>query len=117
MNDIILTLNLPEESILLNEGVLNALDWPRQVQILINPDEKMLVLRACSVKSRQAVVIPDGSSVEQYEISGRSFLRKVRQLMGWDDEEPRICYGEYLPTLQAVRFSLSDAVTVGVEPV
>ena len=28
---IILTLNLIEDSILLNEGVLNALDWPRQV--------------------------------------------------------------------------------------
>ena len=33
---IILTLNLLEDSIMLNEGVLDALDWPRQVQIMIN---------------------------------------------------------------------------------
>lgn len=109
-SDIILTLNMPEESILLNEGVLNALDWPKQVQLFINPDEKMLLLRSCSVKSREAVVIPDGC-VEQFEISGRSFLRRVRQLMKWDDDEPRLCYGEYLPTLQSVRFSLNDALT------
>ena len=32
---IILTLNLQDDSILLNEGVLNALDWPRQVQLLM----------------------------------------------------------------------------------
>lgn len=108
-SNIILTLNLPEESILLNEGVLHALDWPRQVQIFINPDEKMLLLRACSVKARDAVVIPD-DGVEQFEISGRSFLRKVRQLMDWDDDDPRICWGEYIPAVHAVRFCLKDAV-------
>lgn len=112
---IILTLDPREESILLNEGVLNALDWPRQVQILINTDEKMLVLRACSVKSRQAVVIPDGED-ERFEISCRSFLCKLRKLMVWEDGDPRICYGEYLPSLQAVRFSLADAVKADVEP-
>ena len=42
---IILTLNLEEDSILLNEGVLNALDWPRQVQLLINPEAKQFALR------------------------------------------------------------------------
>ena len=52
---IILTLNLMEDSILLNEGVLDALDWPRQVQILINKEEKMLLLRACTIDDQQAV--------------------------------------------------------------
>ena len=33
---IILTLNLEEDSIMLNEGILNALDWPKQVQLMIN---------------------------------------------------------------------------------
>lgn len=47
--EIILTLNLMEDSILLNEGVLDALDWPRQVQILINKEDKMLLLRACTI--------------------------------------------------------------------
>ena len=40
-DQIILTLNLTEDSILLNEGLLNALDWPRQIQIMINKTEKM----------------------------------------------------------------------------
>ena len=55
---IILTLNLMEDSILLNEGVLDALDWPRQVQIMINQEAKMLLLRTCSMEDKQAVVIP-----------------------------------------------------------
>lgn len=55
---ILLTLNLLEDSILLNEGVLDALDWPRQVQIMINKDEKMLLLRACTIDDQQAVVVP-----------------------------------------------------------
>ena len=68
---IILTLNLMEDSILLNEGVLDALDWPRQVQILINKEEKMLLLRACTIDDQQAVVVPEERAV-QFEISGRS---------------------------------------------
>lgn len=82
---ILLTLNLLEDSILLNEGVLDALDWPRQVQIMINKDEKMLLLRACTIDDQQAVVVPEEHTV-QFEISGRSLLRKIRHLVGWEDD-------------------------------
>ena len=81
---IILTLNLMEDSILLNEGVLDALDWPRQVQIMINQDAKMLLLRACTMEDKQAVVIPS-ERVEQFEISGRALLKKIRRMVGWED--------------------------------
>ncbi len=108
---IILTLNLMEDSILLNEGVLDALDWPRQVQLMINQDAKMLLLRACTIEDKQAVVVPS-DRVEQFEISGRSLLRKIRRLVGWNDDCPRLCYGEYLPAHQAIRFNLMDAEAV-----
>ena len=35
-NEILLTLNLMEDSMLLNENALDALDWPRQIQLMIN---------------------------------------------------------------------------------
>ena len=111
---ILLTLNLLEESILLNEGVLDALDWPRQVQILINKDEKMLLLRACTIDDQQAVVVPEERTV-QFEISGRSLLRKIRQMVGWGDDCPRLCYGEYLPAHQAIRFNLMEAEPVDMD--
>ena len=104
----ILTLNLLEDSILLNEGVLSALDWPRQIQILINRDEKMLLLRACGIDDRQAVVMPQ-EHILQFEISGRTLLRRIRRMVGWDDDAPRLCCGEYLPAFQAVRFNLALA--------
>lgn len=108
---IILTLNLMEDSILLNEGVLDALDWPRQVQIMINQEAKMLLLRACSMEDKQAVVIP-AERVEQFEISGRALLKKIRHMVGWEDDLPRLCYGEYLPARQAIRFDLTEAEPV-----
>ncbi|MBQ6174274.1 MAG: hypothetical protein IJK28_06600 [Clostridia bacterium] len=111
---IILTLNLLEDSIMLNEGVLDALDWPRQVQIMINKDEKMLLLRACTIDDQQAVVVPEERTV-QFEISGRSLLRKIRQMVGWDDDCPRMCYGEYLPAHQAIRFNLMEAEPVDMD--
>ena len=111
---IILTLNLMEDSILLNESVLDALDWPRQVQILLNKDEKMLLLRACTVDDQQAVVVPEEHTV-QFEISGRVLLKKIRQIVGWPDNSPRLCCGEYLPAHQAIRFDLSDARPVDMD--
>lgn len=108
---IILTLNLREESILLNEGILNALDWPRQVQLMINNDEKMLLLRACTIDDQQAVVMPEERAL-RCEISARSLLRKIRQLVGWEDNRTRLCRGDYLPVHQAIRFSLEDAIAV-----
>lgn len=111
---IILTLNLQDDSILLNEGVLNALDWPRQVQLLINQERKSLLLRACSVTDGQALVVP-ADHVEQFEISGRSLLKKIRKLVGWEDDQRRMCLGEYLPTHQAVCFDLTSAQVVEFE--
>ena len=105
---ILLTLNLIDDTILLNDGVLTALDWPRQVQMLLNKDEKMLLLRACTVNDQQAVVVPEGEA-SLCEISGRSLLRKIRQMVGWTDDQPRVCPGEYLAAHQAIRFSLADA--------
>ena len=107
-SSIILTLNLIDESILLNEGVLGALDWPRQVQILINSETKMLLLRACTIDDEQALVVPS-ERVSQFEISGRSLLKRIRHMVGWEDNHPRMCYGEYLSSHQAIRFNLQEA--------
>ncbi len=93
---------------------MEALDYPRQVQILINGKEKKLAMRACSVDAQQAVVVPD-EFAERIEISGRSLLRRIRKLVGWEDDRPRVCYGEYLPAHQAITFSLIDAEPIDLQ--
>lgn len=115
-NEILLTLNLMEDSILLNEGALDALDWPRQIQLMINTDQKMLLLRSCTIDDQQALVVPE-EHVLQYEISGRVLLRKIRRLVGWQDNYPRVCKGEYLPAHQALRFNLMETQVVDMFPV
>lgn len=109
----LMTLNLQEDSILLNEDVLEILDRPRQVQILINKDEKMLLLRACTIDDLQAVVVPEAETAV-FEISGRSLLKRIRHMVGWEDSLPRVCRGEYLPAHQAIRFSLADAQPIDI---
>ena len=105
---IILTLNQEEGSLLLNEGIIEALGWPRQVQVMIQPKTKQLLLRACSVEDISAVVL-DPASAEPCEISGRSLMKRIRALLGWGDTMPRMCYGEQIPDLQAIRFNLEEA--------
>ena len=78
MNSLLLTLNLQEDTILLNQGVLDVLGHPRQVQILINEEIGSLLLRACTIDDLQAVVVPE-EHVMQFEIGGRSLLKKIRR--------------------------------------
>lgn len=114
MEPLMLTMFLQDDSILLNSAILDALEHPRQVQLLINDEARMLVLRACTVDDQQAVVIP-GENVTQFEISGRSLLKRIRKLTGWADECPRAIVGVYLPSHQAVRFNLMEAQPLPVE--
>ena len=88
--------------------VLDVLGHPRQVQILINEEIGSLLLRACTIDDLQAVVVPE-EHVMQFEIGGRSLLKKIRRITGWVNDEPRICNGEYLPMHQAIRFDLMSA--------
>ena len=113
--DLLLTLNFHDSSMMLNDGILDALGRPRQVQILINEEAKRLLMRPCEVDSEQAVVIP-AEHVMQVEIGGRSLLRKIRRIAGWDTEQPRICIGAPIPDYHAICFELEDAIAVNVEP-
>ena len=103
-----LTLCLEEDSILLSEAVLEALGHPRQVQMLINDEKQMLLLQACTVDDREAIVIPP-LTMDRFEMSGHSLLRRIRRLTGWTDNHPRVVYGKFIPTHCAIVFDLRSA--------
>ena len=103
-----LTLCLDEDSILLGEPVLEALGHPRQVQMLINEERQMLLLQACTVNDREAIVIPP-MTLEHFEMSGHALLKRIRKLTGWTDSRPRVVFGSYLPTHSAIVFDLHSA--------
>ena len=96
---------------MLNEGILDALGRPAQVQILLNKEAKRLLIRRCKVNSRQAVFMPT-EHVVMVEIGVRSLLKKIQKLAGWNTEQPRICVGDSIPDYQAVCFDLSTAFAV-----
>lgn len=105
---LMLTLCLEENSILVSKAILEALEYPRQVQMLINDERKMLLLQACTVDDREAVVIPP-PPLAQFEMSGHSLLRRIRKLTGWTDNNPRVIYGSYIPQHNAIVFDLCTA--------
>ena len=108
---LLLTMDFQDESMMLNEGILDALGRPKQVQILLNREAKRLLLRPCEVDSTQAVVMPSGH-VLQAEVGGRSLLKKIRKLAGWQGGRGRICIGEAIPAYNAVCFELESAIAV-----
>ena len=103
-----LTLCLDENSILVSRAILEALEHPKQIQMLINDERKMLLLKACTIDEREAVVIPPEIQL-QFEMSGHSLLKRVRRLTGWTDNTPRAICGNFLPAHQAIVFDLTAA--------
>ena len=93
-----LTLCLEEGSILFNKAVLDTLDHPKQVQMLINEDRQMLLVQACTVDDREAIVIPAVTKSE-FEMSGHSLLKRIRRLTGWT----------YIASHNAIVFDLMTA--------
>ena len=105
---LMLTLCLEEDSILVSRAILEALNHPRQVQMLINEERQMLLLQACTVDDREAVVIPP-VLMQQFEMSGHSLLKRIRRLTGWTDDRPREICGDYIPTHNVIVFDLHSA--------
>ena len=112
---LVMTLCLKEESILLNKAVLDQLGQPRQVQLLINEEQGMLLLKTCSIGDREAVVIPQ-LPPDQFEVSGASLLKRLRRLAGWPDNRPRQIIGIPIPTHNAIAFNLQTAIPVQLKP-
>lgn len=112
---LVMTLCPDEESILLNKNVLDQLEQPRQVQILINESQGMLLLKTCTVEDREAVVVPQFPH-DQFEVSGASLLKRIRRLTGWTDNRPRQILGIAIPEHHAIAFDLQTAVPVQLKP-
>ncbi len=105
---LMLTLCLGEDSILVSRAILVALGNPRQVQMLINEERRMLLLQSCTVDDREAVVVPPVLA-QQFEMSGHSLLKRIRRLTGWTDNRPRVILGDYLKSHNAIVFDLLTA--------
>ena len=103
-----LTLDMRNNLFVLDEATLDALGRPKQVQLLINIQQRKLVLRACSAEDDEAFFLPK-SPIISAELSGKKLLHNIRINMGWQDKAPRICRGIYLPQHKAVCFDLNRA--------
>ena len=76
--------------------------------MLINEERKTLLLLACTVDDREAIVIPP-IAMQQFEMSGHALLKRIRRLTGWTDEQPRVVYGNYIGSHHAIVFDLNMA--------
>ena len=103
-----LMLDLKEDSLYMGRDVLELLGSPRQIQMMLNKEQKKLLLQACTIDDREAVVVPPQPSLF-FQMSGKSLLKKIRKLTGWNDDRPRILYGEKVPGHAAVIFDLKTA--------
>lgn len=103
-----LLLDLNEDSIYIGQEVLEALGEPRQIQMMINPEQKKILIQACTIEDRNAIVVPPQPMLF-FEMSGQSLLKRIRKLTEWPDDHPRFLYGQRVPGYTAIVFDLMTA--------
>ena len=106
---LLLTVDLKENVMMLNEGILEALKYPAQVQILHNDATRRIAIRRCALDDSQAIAI---LGKRQAEIKERNIVNLIRKIAGWEQDSPRICIGEADPNNPAVFFDLTKVITV-----
>ncbi len=105
MDELILGLDFSEQTLVLSDSIIEALGHPEYIQLCLDEEKCHLMIRACGKEETQAIVLEPGT----VEISGRSVMKKVKQLLSWSDDPPRLAYGVSLPAYNAVLFDLRDA--------
>ena len=78
----ILTMDMKNDLFVLGDATLDALGRPKQVQLLINTQQRKLVLRACSAEDAEPIFLSTAPIIST-EISGRKLLQNIRTNMGW----------------------------------
>ena len=103
-----LMLNLREDSLYVGQDVLDVLGSPGQVQMMINENEKKILLQACTVHDREALVVPPQPAL-YFQISGKSLLKKIRKLMKWEGDQARVLSGRRIQGFYAMEFDMKTA--------
>ena len=116
MNDsLILTLCLQENTLLISNAVIEQLGSPSLIQIRMNEADKSLLITPCEYGIRGAVVVPDNHQY-QLEMPGRSLIRRIQRITEWQDDNPRVLYGVFIPQHNAIYFSLDTAQYAILQP-
>lgn len=112
----LITLCPENESLLISKEVLEALENPKHIQLLVNNEQRRLLLQACDITARYAIVIPENNT-DSFSMSAHVFLKNIKKLMDWDDDYARIICGAVtvLSGHRAVLFKLDDATKAQVQ--
>ena len=116
MNDsLILTLCLRENTLLISNAIIEQLGSPSLIQIKMNEADKSLLINPCEYGTRGAVVVPDNHQY-QLEMPGWSLIRRIQRITEWQDDNPRVLYGVFIPQHNAIYFSLDTAQYAILQP-
>ena len=117
MNDsLILTLCQQEETLLINNAIVEQLGSPSLIQVSISESDRSLLVRPCEYGVRGAIVIPENLTY-QLELPADTLIRRIRRVCDWTDSDPRVLCGVYIPQHNAIYFSLDAAQFAILQPV
>ena len=108
MEMLLLTLCPESETLLISKEVLEALDNPRHIQVMVNYERKKLLLQSCDMTARDVIVVPEDRE-DNFLMSGPMFLKKLWQKMDWCGASSRVLCGNKMKNRMAILFDLTEA--------
>lgn len=111
----VILVDLKKDRIRIYKNTLRALGTPDYVLLLVNPEERTLVILLSDRSDPRAHHIPSVPLEVQrtFELYSRSLIKNLRNVCrDWKDNQSYRMYGEVIPNKGMVRFYMSDAVFV-----
>ena len=79
---LLLTLCMKNETVLISHEVLETLENPKHIQVLVNYEKKKLLLQSCEMTDKHAIVVPD-DTMDSFLMSGPVLLKSLYRAMEW----------------------------------
>ena len=104
-----LTLN----SMIFRRGLLEVLKRPNFIKISINEEEKEFIIMAADSLDEYAIDMT--KSTIRGRINNRDFVKQLKRIAGYKEDETIRIPGKYLPNYSLILFDLTEAIWTFLE--
>lgn len=113
-NDIVISIDPKKNRIRIFKKTLRALEMPRYIQILVNPDTSVIAIQCMDTRplhQYHRIKWKELEARRNYEIYSSFLVDKLKAVcVDWSRHEAYRVYGRYYPNSRVAAFDLKNAV-------
>lgn len=111
-NDLRISFNYKFGCIRIFKKVIEQLDHPKYVFFSLNPENTVLTIHGTEERNNDCLLVErhrEYKRTEGLKFSGKAFIRKISECVGWDLDKRYVVIGEYDESNRSIDFDLTTA--------